>query len=140
MFPWVVSRANLLYFVARILINRAAVCLHAAHIAALRAFWTDWYPGTETRSSITQHLEIRFDSEDENDDDSQHGHEEDNGYDAVRSRADSEFGARLPPKSAKSQSKPRFTRGISVICHFICFVSAYYARFLRITRDKVRVE
>ena len=23
--------------------NRAAVCLHVAHIAALEAFWTDWY-------------------------------------------------------------------------------------------------
>ena len=31
--------------------------------------------------------------------------------------------ARLSPHPS-SQSKPHFTRSISVICHFICFVSA----------------
>ena len=31
----------MLYLVARTL-KRAAVCLHAGHIAALREFWTDW--------------------------------------------------------------------------------------------------
>ena len=45
-FPWVASRANMLYLAARTH-NCAAVCLHAAHIAALREFWTDWLP-TET--------------------------------------------------------------------------------------------
>ena len=29
----------------------------------------------------------------------------------------------------KSQSKPRFTRRISIIYHFICFMSAQYTRF-----------
>ena len=32
--------------------------------------------------------------------------------------------ARLVPHP-RLQSKPRFTRSISVICHFICVVSAY---------------
>ena len=45
-FPWVGSRANMLYLAVRSH-NCAVVCLHAAHIAALRAFWTDWLP-TET--------------------------------------------------------------------------------------------
>ena len=54
---------------------------------------------------------------------------------------DSMQAARPPPQShPRLQSKPRFTRGISVICLFICFVSAYYTRFSRITRNKVRVE
>ena len=42
-FRWVASRVNMLYLAARTH-NRAAVCLHAAHIAALWAFWTDWLP------------------------------------------------------------------------------------------------
>ena len=29
------------------------------------------------------------------------------------------------PRHPRSQSKPDFTRSISVICHFMCFVSAY---------------
>ena len=45
-FPWVASRANMLYLAAHTH-NRAAVCLHTARITALRAFWTDWQP-TET--------------------------------------------------------------------------------------------
>ena len=43
MFPWVASRANMLYLAARTH-NRAALYLHAARIAALREFWTDWLP------------------------------------------------------------------------------------------------
>ena len=42
-FPWGASRANMLYLAARTH-NRAAVCLHAAHIAALWEFWTNWLP------------------------------------------------------------------------------------------------
>ena len=44
-FPWVASRANMLYLAARTH-SRAAVCLPAAHIAALREFWADckWLP------------------------------------------------------------------------------------------------
>ena len=45
-FPWVTSRATMLYLAARTH-SRAAVCLHAAHIAALRELWTEWLP-TET--------------------------------------------------------------------------------------------
>ena len=37
--------------------KRAAVCLHAAHIAALREFWTDWLP-TET-PFLPQNVEPR---------------------------------------------------------------------------------
>ena len=45
-FLWVTNRANMLYLAARTH-NRAAVlvCVHAAHIAALPAFWIDWLPG-----------------------------------------------------------------------------------------------
>ena len=43
MFPWVTSRASMLYLSARTH-NHAAVCLHAARIAALREFWTDLLP------------------------------------------------------------------------------------------------
>ena len=43
MFACVASRASMLHLAARTH-DRAAVCLHAAHIAALRAFWTDWLP------------------------------------------------------------------------------------------------
>ena len=39
-FPWVAIRASMLYLAARTR-NRAAVCLHAAHIVALQEFWTD---------------------------------------------------------------------------------------------------
>ena len=42
-FPWVASRADILYLAARTR-NCAAECLHAAHIAALRESWTDWLP------------------------------------------------------------------------------------------------
>jgi hypothetical protein len=45
------SRANMLYLAARTH-NRAAVCLHAAHNAALREFWPDWLP-TVTLFSVT---------------------------------------------------------------------------------------
>ena len=36
------------------------------------------------------------------------------------------------PHLPKSQSKPRFARYISGICHFIYFVSAYYTRFTKL--------
>ena len=39
-YPWVASRASMLYLAARTH-KRAAACLRAAHIAALREFWTD---------------------------------------------------------------------------------------------------
>ena len=41
MFPWVASRAHLMYLAARTH-NRAAVCLPSAHIATWREFWIDW--------------------------------------------------------------------------------------------------
>ena len=47
-FPWVASRASMLYLAARTH-SRATVCLHAARacIVATREFWTDWL-STET--------------------------------------------------------------------------------------------
>ena len=39
-----------------------------------------------------------------------------------------------------SQCKPSFARRVSGINHFVCFASAYYTRFSRITRNKARVE
>ena len=46
LFPWVASRASMLFF-SGAYSYRAVVCLHAAHIEALLEFWTDWLP-TET--------------------------------------------------------------------------------------------
>ena len=43
LFPRVASRANMLYLAASTH-TRSAVCLYAAHIAALREFWTNWLP------------------------------------------------------------------------------------------------
>ena len=42
-FPCVASRASMLYLAGRTH-SCAIVCLHAAHIAALREFWADWLP------------------------------------------------------------------------------------------------
>ena len=45
LFPWVASRASMLYLAARTH-KCAAVRLHAAHIEALREFWPNWPPTT----------------------------------------------------------------------------------------------
>ena len=50
-FPWVSNRASMLYLAARTH-SRAAVCLPAANIAALREFWTDWLPWTRKHRSF----------------------------------------------------------------------------------------
>ena len=47
------------------------------------------------------------------------------------------FPAGAAPPHPIPQPKPRFAPGIY---HFLCFLSAYYTRFSRITRNKARVE
>ena len=52
----VASRTIMLYLAARTH-DHAVVCLHEAHIAALREFWTDWLP---TLRKIAQAELFRF--------------------------------------------------------------------------------